>query len=167
MNTRTPLVLAAAAAVLAVGACSSNDATKAAPATSATPAPTATTSASGAPASTSPTVEAPPSSAAPVTSKRSSTAEPVANKGCPASEKTLLRAFRTSKVAEALMPTETLTSITCYKGYALGLTHPEKADDARVVFHYEDGAWKAIGGGTAEYCDGVVPAAIRPHLKHC
>lgn len=150
--TVTPLVLAAAAlAALVVTGCSSTDATSAAPATAATPAAGSTTAAS----------------AAPVASKRPSTAKPAGGAGCPASEATLLRAFRESDVAKDLAQTETLTGITCYKGFALGLTHPDKVDNAEVVFKYKDGAWHAVNGGTADYCDDIVPEAIRPHLKHC
>ena len=83
------------------------------------------------------------------------------------SEATLLKALRSSKVAQSLAPADTLTGITCYEGYALGLTHPRQADNAEVVFHYAGGAWQAVNGGTAGYCDGVVPASVRPHLKHC
>ncbi|MEV8506311.1 hypothetical protein AB0368_15960 [Actinoplanes sp. NPDC051475] len=152
VNTRTPLVLAAAAlTALVVTGCSSNDAPTAAPATAATPAAGGTTAAS----------------VAPVASKRPTTAKPAGGTGCPVSEATLLRAFRESDVAKALAPTETLTGITCYKGFALGLTHPEKVDNAEVVFEYKGGAWHAVNGGTADYCDGIVPEAIRPHLKHC
>lgn len=149
VNTRTPLVLAAAAA-LAVTGCSSAGAT-----TTATPGPTTTTTTSAA------------SSPTPVASTRPSTAKPPAGTGCPVSEPTLLKALRTSEVAKSLAPTDTLTGITCYEGYALGLTHPRQADNAEVVFHYVGGSWHAVNGGTAGYCDGVVPASVRPHLKHC
>ena len=146
MNTRTPLVLAAAAA-LAVAGCSDAD-TTAAPSTAA-------------PSTAAESPTAPDESARPPTS------EPPVGASCPASEATLLKAFRTSKVAEVLAPTDTLTDITCYRGYALGLTHPRQADNAEVVFHYTGGAWHAVNGGTAEYCDGVVPASVRPYLKRC
>lgn len=170
MHIRTPLVLAATTA-LAVAGCSSTGATTAAPATTAPAGPTSTTApASTAPVTTPPAATAaggPTASAAPVASTRSATVKPAGGTGCPVSEATLLRAFRDSEVAKSLAPTDTLTDITCYQGYALGLTHPRQVDNAEVVFHYTGGAWRAVNGGTSEYCDDVVPASVRPHLKHC
>ncbi|BCJ47466.1 hypothetical protein GCM10010168_18240 [Actinoplanes ianthinogenes] len=93
--------------------------------------------------------------------------KPAAGAGCTPSEATLLKALNSSDVGDALAPTDTLTDITCYQGYALAQTHPKQADNAEVVFHYTGGAWKAVSGGTSDYCDGFVPKAVRPHLKHC
>lgn len=166
MHIRTPLVLAATAA-LAVSGCSSTGATTATPATTA---PASTTAPTTAPTTTAPAstaTGAPTVSATPIAGTRSTTSKPAAGTSCPVSEATLLRALRGSEVAKSLAPTDTLTGITCYQGYALGLTHPSQADNAEVVFHYTGGAWRAVNGGTAEYCDGVVPASVRPHLKHC
>ena len=153
MNGRTPLIVAAVATAALTG-CASSKTTSSAGPTAAPGSPTANSSASG-------------STAAPVPSTRTSTAKPALGGTCPPSEATLLEALRSSKVSDALAPTDTLTDITCYQGYALGETHPKEADDAEVVFHYTGGAWHAVNGGTSGDCDGIVPAALRPHLKHC
>jgi hypothetical protein len=149
VNVRTPLVIAAVAAAALAG-CSSTKTTSAPPTTTA---PTTGVTAS--------------SPAAGGTTAGSPATKPAADGSCTPSEATLLKALRSSKVNDALAPTDTLTDITCYQGYALGETHPKEADNAEVVFHYTDGAWHAVNGGTSGYCDGVVPAAVRPHLKHC
>ncbi|GIE86569.1 hypothetical protein [Actinoplanes regularis] len=138
MNARTSLVLAAAAAAFAVAGCSSTDAP--------------TTAGGATPGSATGT-------AAPVASGGSA-----AGTGCPASEATLLKAFRSSDVAKSLAPTDTLSDINCYKGYAIGLTHPRDVDNAHVVFHYTGGGWQAINGGTGDYCETGVPADVRSHL---
>jgi hypothetical protein len=167
VNARTPLIVAAVAAAALTG-CSSAQTTGSATPTSTAPAAGAT---STAPASTagSPTAggTAAEASAAPSTSTRNSTAKPAADGSCPPSEATLLKALRSSKISDNLAPTDTLTDITCHQGYALGETHPKEADNAKVVFHYTDGAWQAVNGGTSGYCDDIVPAAVRPHLKDC
>jgi len=160
VNVRLPLVLAAVAAALA--GCSSTT-------TAGNGTPTSTVSAGGATTTThGPTAgHATAGPSARVPSPRTSTAKPATGGACTPSEATLLKALRSSKVGDVLAPTDTLTDITCYQGYALGQTHPKQADNAEVVFHYTGGAWHAVNGGTAGYCDGVVPAAVRPHLKHC
>ncbi|GIE82586.1 hypothetical protein Aph02nite_85360 [Actinoplanes philippinensis] len=121
-------------------------------ATTGSPAPAGATAAS--PVKPAPSTEA------------ASSAKP-ASDGCTPSEATLLKALRSSRIADDLAPTETLTDITCYQGYALGRTHPKEADDAQVVFKYTGGTWQAVNGGTSGYCDDVVPAAVRPHLENC
>ncbi|WIM93389.1 hypothetical protein ACTOB_005366 [Actinoplanes oblitus] len=176
MNVRTPLVVAAVAAAALAGCSSTESGGSAAPAGTASAAGAASTApsplASSPPAggtavgSSAAPVHSTRTAAAPVHSTRTATAKPAAG-GCPPSEATLLKALRSSKVGDALAPTDTLTDITCYQGYALGQTHPKQADDAEVVFHYTGGAWHAVNGGTSDYCDGVVPAAVRPHLEHC
>ncbi len=156
MNARTPLVLAAAAFALAAAGCSSSDATAADPATAAP-----TTAATATAASATATAGA---SAAPVASQA---AEPVAGgKGCPASEATLLKAFRDSDTAKHLLPTDTLTDINCYQGYAIAKTQPREGDKSHVVYHYAGGAWQVLDGGTGDYCETGVPADVRSHL-HC
>jgi hypothetical protein len=164
VNIRTPLVIVAVAAALA--GCSSTKTTS-----SATPAATGATTSTTAsrPAASSPAVDgtAAGSSATPAPSTRTSTGKPATGGSCTPSEATLLKVLRSSKVGDALAPTDTLTDITCYQGYALGETHPKEADNAEVVFHYTGGAWHAVNGGTSGYCDDVVPASVRPHLKHC
>lgn len=153
MNTRTLLILATAAALAGTGCSRAGTATA-----TATPRP-GTSTATGGTAAESPS--------APVASTRPSASNPPAGTGCPASEATLLKALRKSKIAQDLAPTDTLTDITCYESYALGLTHPRQADNAAVVFRYTAGTWQAINGGTSGYCDDVVPASVRPHLKRC
>jgi hypothetical protein len=167
VNVRTPLVVAAVAVALA--GCSSTKTGSAAPTATASAAGATTSTTAPGPATSSPAAggSAAGSSAASVPSTLTSTAKPAAGGSCTPSEATLLKALRSSKVGDALAPTDTLTDITCYQGYALGETHPKEADDAEVVFHYTGGAWHAVNGGTSGYCDGVVPAAVRPHLKHC
>jgi hypothetical protein len=152
VNVRTPLFVATVA-VAALAGCSSTT-------TTGTAAPTTTGPAAGATTGTTAT-----SPAAPVPS--TSTTKVATGDGCTPSEATLLKALRSSEVGDALAPTDTLTDITCYQGYALGQTHPKQADNAEVVFQYTGGVWKAVNGGTSGYCDDVVPAAVRPHLKHC
>jgi hypothetical protein len=147
-------VLVSAAAALAVAGCSSAT-------TTAAPAPTATTT------TASPTATTTGGTVTVTSAVPAGSVAPKGGAGCPVSEATLLKALRSSAVSKFLAPTDTLTGITCYQGYALGLTHPRQADNAEVVFHYTGGAWHAVNGGTAGYCDGVVPAAVRPHLKHC
>lgn len=165
MNVRTPLILAAVATAALAG-CSSTTTTGTATPTSTVPSAGATTTAPGPTAGSTTAGVTTARSSAPAPSTSPSTTKP-ATGTCPPSEATLLRALRSSKVSDALAPTDTLTGITCYRGYALGLTHPKQADNAEVVFHYTAGAWHAVNGGTSGYCDGVVPAAVRPHLKHC
>ncbi|MEU4160800.1 hypothetical protein [Actinoplanes sp. NPDC026670] len=155
MNVRTPYIVIAMAAVALTG-CSSTT-------TTSSPAPATTTAtATSAAATTAPTAT---STSAPAPT--SATTKPAAGDGCTPSEATLLKALRTSKINDALAPTETLTGITCYQGWALGLTHPKQADNAQVVFQYTGGKWKAVSGGTSGYCDGFVPADVQPHLKNC
>ncbi|SNS00668.1 hypothetical protein [Actinoplanes regularis] len=154
MNARTSLVLAAAAAAFAVAGCSS---------TSTTAAPT--TAAAATPTTAAATAEA---SATPVASEATSAVKPAAaDKGCPVSEATLLKAFRGSDTAKALLPTETLSDIVCYQDYAIARTNP-KSDIERphVVYHFTGGAWKVLDGGTGDYCKTGVPADVRSHL-HC
>lgn len=90
--------------------------------------------------------------------------------GCPVGPKTLKAALEGSAVGEALAPSKKLSDIVCYSGYAIADSTPEDphADGATVVFRYnaESGTWKAIAGGTADYCDDV-PAKVRPHLERC
>ncbi|WP_433788726.1 hypothetical protein [Actinoplanes sp. CA-252034] len=153
--------MAAVVAVALVG-CSSTSTTTTG---SAAPATTAPGSAAGSPAAGgTPTAGSP---AAPASATPKTSAKPSGGGDCTPSEATLLKALRSSKVGEDLAPTDTLTDITCYQGYALGLTHPKQADNAQVVFQYTGGAWQAVNGGTSGYCDDVVPAAVRPHLKNC
>ena len=161
MNARKSLIVAAVAAAALTG-CSSTPATS-----SATPGgtvPAAPASTAGSPAAGGTAAE---SSAAPATSTRNSADKPAADSACTPAEATLLEALRSSKIGDDLAPTDTLTDITCHKGYALAETHPKEADNAEVVFHYTDGAWRAVNGGTSGYCDDVVPAAVRPYLKRC
>lgn len=150
MNVRTPLIVAAVTAAALTGCSSTRTTSSAAPVAS----PTAGGTAAG-------------STAAPAPSIQTSTAKPAAGGSCTPSEATLLKALRSSKVRDTLAPTDTLTDITCYQRYALGHTHPKEADNAVVVFHYTGGAWHAVNGGTGDFCDGIVPVAVRPHLKHC
>jgi hypothetical protein len=79
----------------------------------------------------------------------------------------LLAALERSPVGRALESTKTLTDIECYRGYALALTHPKHADNAVVVYRYSAGSWRVVNGGTAGYCDGVVPTEVRKHLPDC
>ncbi|MEV4280092.1 hypothetical protein [Actinoplanes xinjiangensis] len=167
MNARTSVIVVAVAAAALTG-CSNAQSTGGTAPTSAVPAAgaasTAPASAASSPAAGGTAAQ---SSAAPSTGTRTSTAKPAADGTCPPSEATLLKALRSSKISDNLAPTDTLTDITCHEGYALGETHPKEADNAKVVFHYTDGAWQAVNGGTSGYCDGIVPAAVRPHLKDC
>lgn len=156
MNVRTSFVIAAVAAVALTGCTDGKTTTSAAPTSPATEAATS--------AAASPAVSTPANTPA---GSPASTTKPAGGGDCTPSEATLLEALRSSKVNDVLAPTDTLSDITCYQGYALGLTHPKEADNAEVVFHYTGGAWHAVNGGTAGYCDGVVPAAVRSHLKHC
>ncbi|MBO3744202.1 hypothetical protein [Actinoplanes flavus] len=155
-------------AAAALTGCSSTQATSSATPASTVPAAGATTTAP-APTASSPTAggTATESSAAPTSSTRNSTAKPTSDGTCTPSETTLLKALRSSKIGDDLAPTDTLTDITCYQGYALAKTHPKEADNAEVVFHYTNGAWQAVNGGTSGYCDDIVPATVRPYLKHC
>ncbi|AEV85035.1 hypothetical protein ACWT_4011 [Actinoplanes sp. SE50] len=168
MNVRTPLVVAAVVTAAALTGCSSTATTgSAAPATTApgtAGSPAAGGIAGGGSAKPAPGTHTPTTKPA---GTHAPTGKPAASDGCTPSEATLLKALRTGKLVGVLAPTDTLTEITCYQGYALALTHPKEADNARAVFHYTGGAWHGIGGGTSDYCEGIVPAAVQPHLKHC
>ncbi|BEL04181.1 hypothetical protein Q0Z83_023720 [Actinoplanes sichuanensis] len=157
MNVRTPIIVTVVAAAALTGCSSTTTSTSSAP-TNTTPAATPTTTTPAAAATTS-AATTPPAT--------SSTSKPAAADGCTPSEATLLKALSSSKIGEDLAPTKTLTDITCYQGYALGLTHPKEADNARVVYQYTGGAWTAVSGGTSGYCDGLVPADVQKHLKNC
>jgi hypothetical protein len=158
LSLRTLSIVVVGGAALGLACCTqATDTTATAPGTTApaTAAPTAS-SAAPPPAASS---NAAPSNAAP--------SNAALGDDCRVDEATLLAALEHSPVGRALESTKTLTDIECYRGYALALTHPKHADNAVVVYRYSAGSWRAVNGGTAGYCDGVVPAAVRKHLPDC
>lgn len=88
---------------------------------------------------------------------------------CPVGSSTLLAARkRNASIDDAILKTGSFSDIDCYQGYAMALSHPTtQGDTAWLVFRYSGGAWSAVNGGTADVCDGVVPADIRRHLENC
>ena len=130
----------------------------------------ATDTTATAPGTTAPATAAPTASSAappPAASSNAAPSNAALGDDCRVDEATLLAALEHSPVGRALESTKTLTDIECYRGYALALTHPKHADNAVVVYRYSAGSWRAVNGGTAGYCDGVVPAAVRKHLPDC
>ena len=130
----------------------------------------ATDTTATAPGTTAPATAAPTASSAappPAASSNAAPSNAALGDDCRVDEATLLAALEHSPVGRALESTKTLTDIECYRGYALALTHPKHADNAVVVYRYSAGSWQAVNGGTAEYCDGVVPAEVRKHLPDC
>jgi hypothetical protein len=81
----------------------------------------------------------------------------------------LLSALRASATYKQLEPTDRLVDVECYAGYAVAKTTVVRTDPATVLFRYNTSTrvWQVIDGGTAEVCDGRVPATVRPHLKGC
>jgi len=153
LSLRTLSIVVLGGAALGLAGC-----TQAADTTAAAPGATA-------PATAAPTASsAAPPSAAPSSATPSSGA---LGDDCRVDEATLLAALEHSPVGRALESTKTLTDIECYRGYALAVSHPKHADNAVVVYRYSAGSWRAVNGGTAGYCDGVVPAAVRKHLPNC
>jgi hypothetical protein len=98
------------------------------------------------------------------------TKSPVAGGGCPVGAATLITARkRNTELDKAILETRSLSEIDCYRGYAVAISHPvqTQADNAVLVFEYSGGAWSAVNGGTADFCDGVVPAGVRKELELC
>lgn len=161
MTTRAPLLVVLGAGLALAGctepaasAPSTASAPSSAPTTAApTPSPEATTATT--------TTEATAKTAAKATAK--ATAKPA----CPVSAEKLLTVLRGSKVGGTLAPTKRLTNVECHSGYALAQTNPVEADRAVVVFRHSGGAWHAVNGGTADYCDGFVPKAIAARFDRC
>ncbi|GAB1644824.1 hypothetical protein [Krasilnikovia sp. MM14-A1259] len=167
--------LAGVAAVLAVGTgCTAQKTTTTPPAPAATGS-TATGSTPAATPSASKSATGQPSkSGAPkgsTTPSPAHTGTSAAGFGCPVTGATLVKALYAdpSDIKDRLAKTATLSGVECYEGYALGRTNPKDADHAMVVFRYDAArhTWHPVSGGTAGYCDNVVPSAVRKHLTHC
>jgi len=88
--------------------------------------------------------------------------------GCPVGAATLLSVLRAWPSYSSLEPTNTLTNVQCYQGYATARTTGVHAGPARVVFQYHASskAWSVLAAGTADVCTQV-PADVKPHLGGC
>jgi hypothetical protein len=144
MSARNLVVLVAGAGLaLGVAACSNDTKTGAAPAT--------TTTAASAPAS--------PATSAPAAKPASS----VASSSCPVSAATLEEAL--TKQAPKGLAGAKLSEIKCYQGYAFGSTPDGPvADGEQILFKFESGAWKYVGGGSGGYCTSDLPADVEKHF---
>jgi hypothetical protein len=153
VNTRTPLVVAATAAALAVAGCASTGATTAGPGTAATPGPTATTAARGNAASP----------AAPVASGRPSTARPPAHTN--AADLTIY--------PDHIGPLKIGMSLAAATATGLIVVNPGQGapgPDSCTAAHWKgqsDHAWMVFNGeyglrALDSFGDQQTPAGIRP-----
>jgi hypothetical protein len=58
----------------------------------------------------------------------------------------------------------------CYQGYAVAHTAPDGATQpSYVLFRYDakTGRWQPLNVGSADYCQGYVPADIASHFEGC
>jgi hypothetical protein len=158
--TRTLAILAVGAALALTTTACTGAADK-----SAAGAPAARATAGSAPTATTATAAAPTASTtlvpAPTATTRGSTAGSTrkASQACPVSKATLLKAMKNDDDV-------TLGTPECYAGYALVevlAKHPV-ADDEIATLKYESGAWKYLGGSTADFCAGM-PAATVKHFE--
>src|SRR5689334_10718688 len=128
--------------------------------------------------STAPGAGANPAAGAPSPSPQSSPStgapDPVAGNGgppvdaCPVSAAKLLSVLRAWPSYSSLEPTNTLTNVHCFQGYAMARTTGMHAGPARIVFQYHASrkAWSVLAAGTADLCTQV-PADVKPHLGGC
>jgi hypothetical protein len=88
--------------------------------------------------------------------------------GCPVGAATLLSVLRAWPSYSSLEPTNQLTNVQCYHGYAMARTTGVHAGPARILFQYHASskAWSVLTAGTAGLCTQV-PADIKPHLGGC
>lgn len=88
--------------------------------------------------------------------------------GCPVEASTLLAALQAWPSYSSLEPTNQLTNVQCYHGYAIARTTVVHTDSAHVVFQYNASstAWEVIAAGTAGFCT-TVPADVKAHLTGC
>jgi hypothetical protein len=98
----------------------------------------------------------------------SAPATPAKSAGCPVSAATLLAALRAWPLYSSLEPTNQLTNVQCYQGYAMARTTVVHTDSAHVVFQYNSGSntWEVLDAGTEGFC-AKVPADVQPHLTGC
>jgi hypothetical protein len=88
--------------------------------------------------------------------------------GCPVSAATLLSVLQAWPSYSSLEPTNQLTNVRCYKGYAMARTNGVHTGPARIVFQYHASstAWSVLTAGTADLCTQV-PADVKPQLGGC
>jgi hypothetical protein len=159
-RTLPVLVVGAALALIATGCSGAADKSAAGPPSTAVSAPTATTATAGAP--TAPTTAVPEPTATTAATGSTRGATHTAKQACPVSKATLLKAMKEDE------STVTLGTPECYAGYVLVQTsakHPV-ADDEIATLKYESGAWKYLGGSTADFCEGMPAATIKHFESH-
>ncbi|RSM73604.1 hypothetical protein DMB66_02740 [Actinoplanes sp. ATCC 53533] len=57
-----------------------------------------------------------------------------------------------------------MRDVQCYQNYAIAVRSAAQSDSEVETFRYVSGSWQSVGGGSADYCEGV-PTKVKKHFR--